>query len=131
MAASKVPLNKFRNVFVKDTLVTESSTLVPCYSARTERAAIVIQAQATNPTDSEHIVFLRVKTFIRGTGYVEYSVAENVLLPPYDSKALVIGRLVLQGVDGGDVDNPDILMYGATDPRITLALGILETKNTD
>lgn len=135
---SKVPLNKFRNIFKTVRAVdieNVDSTISPIYKGKDQRATIVIQAQATNPTDTEQTVFLRVSAFnyTRDGGtntYEQYKVAEKVLLPPFDTKALITGRLVLIGNDGGDLTQPDVLLFGASDSKVVLTLGLLETKNT-
>lgn len=130
--AAKVPLNKFKNLFCNGVVITtDSDPLSAIYTASDQRATIVIQAQATNPTDKEQIAFLRVRSSSFGGGERDFAIAENVLIPPYDTKSLITGRLVLQGIDGVNILQPDILLYGASDEKVTLSLGLLETKNTD
>lgn len=132
--AAKVPLNKFRNVFKNVDAVNEDieNTISTVYRAKDERATIVIQAQATNPTDTEQTVYLRVSSFnYEANRYEQFKVAENVLLPPFDTKALITGRLVLTGNDGDELINPDALLFGASNANVVLCLGLLETKNTN
>ena len=136
--AAKVPLNKFRNVFKTVRAVNEDvdNTITEVYKAKDERATIVIQAQATNPTDTEQTVYLRVSSFSYAANggterYEQFKIAENVLFPPFDTKALITGRLVLTGNDGDELINPDALLFGASNEKVVLCLGLLETKNTN
>lgn len=127
--AAKVPLNKFRNLLVtgiSGVTTTNYTQMSAVYRGREERASIVIQAQATNPTFEEATVFLHLSANDR-----RYKVAEQILIPPYDTVNLIQGRLVIQGVDGASITTSDVLLYGASDPNIVLTLGLLETKNTD
>lgn len=132
--AQKVPLNKFRNIITTVPAVTESvdNTITALYTGQPERATIVIQAQATNPTDIEQTVFLRVSSYdYNVNAYKQYKIAENVLLPPYDTKALITGRLVIIGNDGDKLIYPDVILFGASDASVVVSLGLLETKNTN
>ena len=119
--ASKVPLNKFRSLFAQNI-----TTLSAVYTGKIERATIVVQAQATNPTNNDVTVSFKVSS-----NNAIFPIAENILIPPYDSISLVAGRLVIQGIDGTSIFEPDVLMFQASSPLVSLSLGLLETKNTD
>jgi hypothetical protein len=120
--AAKVPLNKFRSLYISN----NNNSLSAVYGGKIERATIIIQAQATNPTSSEQTVTLKVSS----NGAI-YPLIENFIIPPFDAAPLVTGRLVIQGVDGSSIFEPDVLMFSASDPDVVLSLGLLETKNTD
>jgi len=119
--AAKVPLNKFRSFYVKNI-----TSLTPIYVGKPERATIVVQAQATNPTPNDVTV-----SFYVSANSDTYAVVESALIPPYDSRNLVLGRLVIQGIDGASITQPDVILFQASSPLVTLSLGLLETKNTD
>jgi hypothetical protein len=119
--AVKVPLNKFRSVYIKN--ITGTTAV---YGGQRERATIVIQAQATNPTSQEHTCTLSISS--KNT---TYSLVEDFVLPPKDAVSLLTGRLVIQGIDGTSIFEPDVLLFSSSSPDIVLSLGILETKNTD
>ena len=134
---AKVPLNKFRskfvsgNNFVVTNGVVNIADLKPVYVGKQELATIVILAQATNTTTVDQTVYLAVSSTSVNGGLSGFPVAWGTLLPAFDAKSLLTGRLVIQGIDGGEIKNNDILLYGATDAGVTLSLGLLETKNTD
>lgn len=119
--AAKVPLNKFRSSYIKNI-----TSLTPIYVGKPERATIVVQAQATNPTATDQTV-----SFYVSANNDLYAVVENALIPPYDARSLVLGRLVIQGIDGASITSPDAILFQASSPSVTLSLGLLETKNTD
>lgn len=124
--AAKVPLNKFRSLYIDNITTGPVGGLSAIYAGKTERATIIVQAQASNPTQSEETVTLKVSS----NGGI-YSLVENYIIPPFDASPLVTGRLVIQGVDGSSIFEPDVLLFKASSPRIVLSLGLLETKNTD
>lgn len=119
--AAKVPLNKFRSLYANN--ITSLSAV---YTGKTERATILIQAQATNPTNVEQTVTLKISS----VGGV-FPIVDNLIIPPFDASPLVTGRLVIQGIDGSSIFEPDVLLFQASSPSVVLALGLLETKNTD
>lgn len=124
--AAKVPLNKFRSLYVKNVTTGPTNGLSAIYFGKPERATILIQAQATNPTPTEQTVTLRVSS-----SGGEYTIIEDFIVPPFDAAPLVTGRLVIQGIDGSSIFEPDALLFKASSPNVVLSLGLLETKNTD
>lgn len=137
--AGKVPLNKFRSRYVRgDNFIVNASPnsvditdLKPLYYGQQQLATIVILAQATNTTSNDQTVYLAVSSSSLNGGISGFPVAWAVLIPPYDAKSLLTGRLVIQGIDGGEIKNNDVLLYGTSNSGVTLSLGLLETKNTD
>lgn len=119
--AAKYPLNKFRSKYATDITV-----LSAIYTGQDERATIIIQAQASNPTNTDQTITLKVSS-----NYTLFTLLDNFPIPAYDARSLVTGRLVIQGKDGSKIINPDILFFKASSPDVVLSLGLLETKNTD
>lgn len=128
--AQKIPLNKFKSLYLSIP-VTPTPSFV--YIAQVNRATILLNCQATNATQNEQTVSLYVSAGIDvdgGTGGGFYPVVENLPIPPYDARSLVTGRLVLRGKDNTFL-YPDSLFVKASNPGLTLSLGLLEAVNKD
>jgi len=127
--AARVPLNKFRNRHIN-----VSTGLSGVYTAPQERAAILINAHAANPTNNDISITMMVSAvdiYSGSSGYTFFPIVSSFPIPARDARSLVTGRVVLQGVDGASITTPDILVVKADSDGLVLSLGLLETKNTD
>jgi hypothetical protein len=121
MATQKIPLNKFRSIYLDIPTVQ-----TPVYGTPPSVATIIVNAQATNTTASDQTVNVWIR---RGSSV--FPVVYNMPIPAYDSRSLVSGRLVLQGIDGDLIINPDAIEVSASAAGVTLSLGWLETINSN
>jgi len=118
---ANIPLNKFRSLYYNIT-----PTLSAIYIAPDERAAILVNTQVSNTTTSDVSITMMVSA--KG---VLYPVVSAFPIPPNDARALVGGRLILQGFDGGSITSSDVLLIRADKTGAVLSLGVLETVNRD
>jgi hypothetical protein len=121
--AAKIPLNKFRSIYM---VVPLLSTYI--YEAPSNRASIIINAQATNFTDKEASISL----WVRREGKF-FPIVYNLPIPAYDSRSLISGRVVLQGPDNETIFGSDSIFVQQTSSTgltaISLSLGWLEVVN--
>jgi hypothetical protein len=122
---AKIPLNKFRN-----RLITVPTALTFVYAVPELRATIIINAQATNTTAEEK----RISLYIRNENSIDIPLVKDFPIPGYDSRSLIAGRVVLEGVDGaGDIDPStllaDRLYVEASEDGLALSVSLLETVN--
>jgi hypothetical protein len=121
---AKIPLNKFRN-----RLINVDTALTNIYEVPVNRATIVMNAQVANNTDTEKRISLYISDD-RGTTL--YPIVKDFPIPGYDSRALLAGRLVLEGIDGTTditTQEADWLYVKANDIGLTLSISLLETVN--
>lgn len=111
---AQIPLNYFLRV-AADLLITDSDL----YTTPTQRATIVLAANAANK--STNIVSVTLK--VRDTSAVETTILKNFEIPPGDAANLIQGKLIL-GV--GDV----IVASASVSNQINLNLSLLESFNT-
>ena len=121
---AKIPLNKFRN-----RLIDVTATLNKIYEVPVNRATIVMNAQVSNTTETEKRISLYISD---DNGTTRYPIVKNFPIPGYDSRALLAGRLVLEGIDGTTdltTQIADELYVEANEEGLTLSISLLETVN--
>ena len=121
---AKIPLNKFRSSYYNLTTVEED-----IYTAKEQRAAVIINMMVSNNTNQDITVNLNVIDQKSGNVRV---ILTDFPIPAYDARSLVTGRMVLEGDDGGTPDIPpkqEVIRMWASQLGCTLSLGILETVN--
>lgn len=128
--AQKIPLNKFKSLY---TPITGFEDYQFVYTAQTDRATILLNCQVANSASTD----LTVSLYVSGGRELQetpergfFPVVENLPVPPNDARSLVTGRLVLRGKDGSFFW-PDSLYIKASNPGLTLSLGLLEAVNKD
>ena len=115
-----IPLNKF--VRTSSVLTLSSPALSPVYTVPTQRASIILTAQATNTSPNSYTASLFLldslsanKTFI----------AKDVGIGPNDAINLVLGKLVT-------IDGEKLFAYTNNNAgEVYFTLSILETINTN
>ena len=120
MADAKIPLNYFvRRVFE----LTTTPTLF--YTAPFRRAAILLNAYATNTTSTDKTITIGVSgegnagRFIDVKPYYDY--AKDVLIAGRDTTNMFPAKFVLEEFD--------CFIASASEPGVTLNVSILETRN--
>jgi hypothetical protein len=122
---AKIPLNKFRNRLIE----VETSVTGFFYEVPPNRATIIINAQASNSEPVENYISLYIS---EGEGGALIPLVKNFPVPGYDSRSLIAGRYVLEGVDGTTdptTAQPDRLYVEALSPGMFLHVSLLETVN--
>jgi len=127
---AKIPLNKFRNRLILNVPTNLSDPSAKAYEVPEFRATILINAQATNNTESE----ILVSFYIQNENNIKVPLVKNFPIPGNDSRSLIAGRVVLEGIDGaGETDltteKPDSLWVEANSTGLSLSLSLLETVN--
>jgi hypothetical protein len=105
MAQTIIPLQRFRSLFFN---VSKTEDLEPFYIAPRERSSTVILAQCTNTTYEWRTVTLAVSS---AQGNEMYYLVKDFEIPPKDSRTLLTGRLILQGIDGDQILAPESLFF--------------------
>jgi hypothetical protein len=101
--AQIIPLNRFRSFFYNG---IKSDNLYKIYTAPNQRSATVILTQCANTSNSTKTVTLGVSSTDTDTFY---PLVQNFEIPPNDARTLLTGRLILQGVDGDTILQPEVL----------------------
>jgi hypothetical protein len=121
---AKIPLNKFRNILINVNATTINDKI---YEAPVNRATILINAQVANTTSIEKNISVYISN---NNGITLYPLVKDFPIPGYDSRSIISGRTVLQGVDGStEITIPDRLYVEASEEGLTISLSILETVN--
>jgi hypothetical protein len=116
MATVKIPLNKFQRV---STTLTTSPTII--YSAKSQRASIILVSLGTNISEFAQTITLSLSTDTPGS-YIE--IIKNAPIGSYDSANFTIGKVVL-------VEGDYLIGECSSNDAVNLTLSILETVNTD
>lgn len=121
---AKIPLNKFRNRLIEVNTFPESF-----YDTPVNRATILVNAQATNSDITEKTISLYISEGPLGT---KIPLVKNFSIPGNDSRSLLAGRVVLEGIDGTTdptTQFADYLWAEASAPGVFLSISLLETVN--
>lgn len=114
-----IPLNKF--VRTSTVLSLSSPSLVSVYTVPTQRASIVLTAQATNAASIPYTASLYLLDSLSAT---KTFLAKDVSIAPNDAVNLVLGKLVT-------IDGEQLFAYtDNTTGEVFFTLSILETLNT-
>jgi hypothetical protein len=116
MATTKIPLNKFQRV---STTLTTSPTVI--YTAKTQRASIILITLGTNITVEPQTVTLSLSTATPGS---QIDIIKNATLGSYDAANFTIGKVVL-------VEGDYFIASCSNNNAVNLTLSILETVNSD
>ena len=105
MAQTIIPLQRFKSLFFN---ISKTENLEPLYVAPRERSSTIILAQCTNTTYEWRTVTLAVSS---AEDSELYYIVRDFEIPPKDSRTLLTGRLILQGIDGDQILAPESLFF--------------------
>lgn len=115
---ANIPLNLFRNITLTLGTFVPNTAL---YTAPTERATIILNAQAANTTTTFQTVTLAVSSKSNSTRAFLIS---GFTIPPNDTANLILGKIVL-------VEGDRLLGWSSSSNSVDLFISILETINTE
>lgn len=107
--------NIFRRV-----AATLGSSLTDLYKTPAGKAGIILTAQAANIGASTRTVSLAIS----GSDGTVTELAESVSIPSYDSRSLIIGKIVL--AEGDTI----LASEGSSSAEVKLTIALLETVNS-
>lgn len=114
--ATKIPLNFFRRISNVVTTVDQ-----PVYTVPSDRAGIVISAYATNLTETNQTVTVKLSNSNEINS--SYTIISDLPILPNDAVNLTINKIVI-------TEDDNFIISASNNNAVNITLSILESVNT-